>query len=97
MLPPDDVLVAHLTLLGVVGWKQDWVGTYDRKDAEWSLWLDGCEVWWNAGRLAVETHLMERAQDAFPQDTFPLVPLDDFPRPLLRKLATKLLERSDGS
>ncbi|PFH12886.1 MULTISPECIES: hypothetical protein [Burkholderia] len=90
MLPPDDVLVAHLTLLGFLGWRQDWEGKGARENAEWSIWIRGHEAWWNAGQAKVEVFKMEPMQS-----TFPLVSLDQLPRPLLRKLAAELLECED--
>ncbi|MDN7537041.1 hypothetical protein [Burkholderia cenocepacia] len=85
MLPPDDVLVAHLTLLGFVGWHDGAFG-----DGAWSLWYGGLMAW-QPGHWP--------SPDIMPWKDCPgeLLALDHFPRPLLRKLATALLEADDAA
>lgn len=89
MLPPDDVLVAHLTLLGFVGWHDEIANANVPDESQWSLWFDGRIAWWANGQ----------AHAALWADTewFDLRYLDEFPRPLLHALAEKLLEISNAA
>ncbi|HDR9868511.1 TPA: hypothetical protein QDE31_37535 [Burkholderia cenocepacia] len=87
MLPPDDVLVAHLTLLGFVGWNDGSMGVWG-----WSLWYGNMLAW-----LPTDDAEPDILSWRHHEIQFPVVPLGEFPQPLLRKLAIALLERSDGS
>ncbi|MDN7537040.1 hypothetical protein [Burkholderia cenocepacia] len=87
MLPPDDVLAAHLALLGCIAFKDN-----SGDVCGWTLWIDGRAAW----------SLAEGETDGcgWPLEEIPpkyIVPIETFPRHLLRAAARELLEKDDES
>jgi hypothetical protein len=85
MLPPDDVLAAHLTLLGCIAFKDNSGEVYG-----WTLWLDGRAAWAvGAGEADGCSWPREEISPVY------IVPIETFPRHLLRAAARTLLELDD--